>query len=140
MTDLITWLRAQLDTDERMAREATPGRWHWIDPGGSARSALVAGDMTPAGWRVVLRAAGEVYPSAADAAHIEANAPARALRQVQAHRAILERYEDCLARLHDPEHSTVEAAGQLREYEDFVLPALASIYSDRDGYREEWRP
>lgn len=66
--------------------------------------------------------------------------PARVLREVAGKRAILARYEDCLARMEDPEYPAGVARDQAREYEDFVLPNLAAVYSDRPGYRDEWKP
>lgn len=67
---------------------------------------------------------------------------ARVLRQVQAHRAILDfRAEQADGagynqREGDYEH---EAEYSLRlEALDRVVRDLASIYSDRDGYKEEW--
>jgi hypothetical protein len=105
MSNLVEWLRQQLDQDERIVRDDAQARV-WL-----ASSSLV----------------------------VEFS-PARVLREVQAKRRILDRYNDCLVRLDDPDYSTPNAAEQLREYEDFVLPALALPYVDRPGYDESWRP
>jgi hypothetical protein len=108
-SDLVTWLRSQLDEDERGAREADAGFWYMDGH------------------------------SPAVAEHIARWFPTRVLAEVEAKRRILDRYDDCRVRLEDPDYSVVEAAEQLREYEDFVLPALALPYADRPGYREgEW--
>jgi hypothetical protein len=64
----------------------------------------------------------------------------RALREIAAKRAILARYEDCLARQEDDDYPTVTARDQAREYEDFVLPNLTAVYSNRPGYDPEWNP
>lgn len=94
--DLVVWLRAQLDEDER-------------------------------GIRTALRT--EDY-----------GVSQRDLLEVESQRRILDRYEDCVARLVDDGHSSPQAQLQIGEYEDFILPALALPYADRPGYREGWRP
>jgi hypothetical protein len=133
MDDLVTWLRAQLDDDERVARAADSGRWLPEDKGitfeyraddfhdGEAQARLVA-DTRANQW------------------HIARWDPARVLAEVDAKRRILDRYEDALARQQDPEHSQVAAHVQVEEYEDWILPSLALPYADRPGYRDEWRP
>jgi hypothetical protein len=63
----------------------------------------------------------------------------RMLREVEAARAILARYEDCLARMEDPAYSGVAEYVQIREYEDFILPNLAAIWSDHPDYRQKVR-
>jgi hypothetical protein len=35
MDELVVWLRAQLDEDERITRAATPGPWEWTRGDGS---------------------------------------------------------------------------------------------------------
>ena len=64
----------------------------------------------------------------------------RPFREVEAKRAILARYEDCLARMDDPMYSGLAEGFQIREYEDFVLPNHAAVYSDHPEYRPEWKP
>ena len=66
--------------------------------------------------------------------------PARVLREVEAGRAILARYEDCLARMEDPDYPAGVARDQAREYEDFVIPNLIAVYSDHPDYRAEFAP
>lgn len=66
--------------------------------------------------------------------------PARVLREVEAKRNILARYEDCVARQEDQDYPYASAAEQAREYEDFVLPNLAASYSDHPACRPEWKP
>jgi hypothetical protein len=66
--------------------------------------------------------------------------PARVLREVKAGRMILARYEDCLARQEDDDYPAGTARDQAREYEDFVLPNLATIDSTHPGYDPEWDP
>ena len=65
---------------------------------------------------------------------------ARMLRRVAADRLILARYEDCLARMEDDDYPAGVARDQAREYEDFVLPAIAQEWNDHPDYRPEWKP
>lgn len=124
MTDdgLVEFLRACYSEDERTARLAmkATGVDDWTD--------LVLGL--------------KVDDADIDVAtpHIGRNDPARVLRRVEAGRAILARYEDCLSRMEDRDYPAGVARDQAREYEDFVLPNLAAEFSDRPGYREEWKP
>jgi hypothetical protein len=64
--------------------------------------------------------------------------PARVFREVEAGRAILARYADCLLRMEDPDYPAAVARDQAREYEDFVLPNLAAVYSGHPDYNPEW--
>jgi uncharacterized protein DUF6221 len=112
--ELVAWLNAQLDDDERVARAATPGPWQWVELGGRVKLALVA-DGRP--WQMVLPSATpDVYPQVADAAHIARHDPTRVLADIAAKRAIL----PYLA--------------------DRVLRHLATAYADRPGYQPEWAP
>jgi hypothetical protein len=91
-TDLINWLRAQLDADERMAlaaQDAAPeqsGRWH---------AAYARDDLDPTAW-LIATAPLSFTPLAgpglthAVAAHIATWDPARVLAEVKAKRAILD--------------------------------------------------
>ncbi|MEV4767781.1 DUF6221 family protein [Micromonospora humida] len=111
MDDLVTWLRAQLDDDERVARKAGQrGKW-WF----------ASGDRS-----VDLHAL---------TAHAKRWDPARVLAEVDAKRSILSlhRCDDaggpdpiCNVCLYTPTCETVKT--------------LALPYADRPGYREEWRP
>jgi hypothetical protein len=113
--DLVKWLRAQLDEDERIAKAARSEPWNFYPDGhyDAVREFLNR-------WNPVK--------------------PDMVLREIEAKLLILDRYADCCARFDDSDYSTVVAAEQMREYEDFVLPLLALPYADRPGYREEWRP
>lgn len=66
--------------------------------------------------------------------------PARMLREAEAGRRMLARYEDCLARMEDPGYPQGVARDQAREYEDFVLPNLAASWSDHPDYDQDWKP
>lgn len=83
---------------------------------------------------------------AADAAHIARNDPARALREVELKRAILDLWEDPAAvrdlpdGVHDGrDPDEVEAEVAVAEAIDALLRLLAEVYSDRPGYEEAVR-
>lgn len=131
MDDLVTWLRAQLDDDERVALAASPGPWgdtetgapHWSDAG-----VYDVNDQSVA----LYDAAYEEGPTsirAEDATHIARHDPVRVLREVAAKRAIVEWVVN-----NRVPNSTI---GDSFAY---ALFALAAVYSDRDGYRTEWAP
>lgn len=110
MTDLITWLRAQLDSDERMAREAT---------------GVIAMFTAP-------RQNGKTVA----ATFLRSQTPERLQRQVQAHRAILDEYVAAFER-RKRHPDDLASAGALLALHG-VVKRLASIYSDRDGYDPDW--
>ncbi|KND45358.1 DUF6221 family protein [Streptomyces stelliscabiei] len=126
MVDLVQWLTACLDEDERKTRAipvdlghewSDPGPWVMAGSGGGGREAEVA--KVADGLEMPL---AEVV-----AHHIAVWDPARVLREIDAKRRIVDRY------------------AWLREHGDtggteWVLPLLALPYADRPGYREEWRP
>jgi hypothetical protein len=146
VVDLVRWLGACLDEDERIARAATPGPW--VDQGGYVT------DSGPDGLpRVQVTDYGtqdgepeEDNPRGrADSAHIVAFAdPARVLREIDAKRRIVELHHAELV-------EAVNADGDERsgywcfecDGEPFpcrTLRLLALPYGDRPGYRAEWRP
>jgi hypothetical protein len=116
---LVQFLHAQLDEDERIAREAPPGPWYI---GGAVDPTKPCQVNTFPDLRLVADGLNWLV-----AEHIAAHNPARVLREIDAKRRIVDRYE------------------WLREHGDtggtaWVLPLLALPYADRPGYREEWRP
>jgi hypothetical protein len=129
MDDLIEWYGAQLDADERIARDAGGLAWY--------RPAEYLGD--PAAIRdseherVVCY---EGWPSEGQAAHIAEWDPARVLREIEADRDLLRQYKEVSANDVDEQeyaHGWANALG-------FAVRLRASAYRDRPGYREEWRP
>ncbi|MGJ5831391.1 DUF6221 family protein [Streptomyces ossamyceticus] len=134
MEDLVRWLGQQLDTDERTARAATPGPWEQSGIG-------------EYGWGVSFSRPGagvEVEDSdqgRADADFIAEHDPARVLREIEAKRQIIARYEFVcqeavrLAQNGQEHESWVQAGGALQS----VVLCLAAVYVDRDGYKESWR-
>ena len=132
-TDLIAFLNARLDEDKASAAKAQKKRrspWRVID---SIRMRVISG--SPNRDLVVAETPGDGI-----ADHIARHDPARVLREVEAGRRILARYEDCLARMEDPDYPQGVAADQAREYEDFVLPNLAAAWSGHPDYDQEWNP
>lgn len=119
--DLITWLRAQLDADERVARAATPGPWVWL----AGRVFQEHGDD-----RIVVPTVNDlavVEPE--DLAHIARHDPARVLAEVQAKRRLVSEAEHYL---NYEDHGLPLA--------EWILTFLALPYADVPGYRDEWRP
>jgi hypothetical protein len=92
LVTILAFVNARLDEREAAAKAATEGEWHWVDPGGKVKQALVAGTWDRQhGWRTVLPSAnGDVYPSCFDAEHIALNDPAFVLADVAAKRRIVD--------------------------------------------------
>jgi hypothetical protein len=111
MDDLVTWLRAQIDEDERIARPLAERPWTWLPD-------EVMRDMSE---------------------HIVRHDPARVLREIEAKRRILDVVLPKVAELQgacdDEWGARLEPDG-----DDMLLRTLALPYADRAGYREEWRP
>jgi hypothetical protein len=132
--DLISWLNAQIDEDERRAKWAATvieGKWDSWEV--VAQQLFACCDTVPRIDRV-----GQHLHYAAD--------PARTLREVEAKRRIVA--------IHHPyEHgvlydSACHGCGFSGDLEDPItenvddcpmLRAIASVYSDRPGFKEEWR-
>lgn len=124
--DLVLWLRAQLDADERIARAAidaeflTCGQWLARGPyGDDDRYGNIQSEL---GEQIIEH--DLLWPQAA---HIATHDPARVLREIEAKRGIVDRY------------------AWLREHGDtggtaWVLPLLALPFADRPGFQESWRP
>ena len=120
MDDLARWLGEQFDEDERIARAADPGPWKSESLGRHDQAAI-----KPAAPTSLIQFDGS--RAAANGVHAARHNPARVLREIEAKRRIVDRYE------------------WLREHGDtggtaWVLPLLALPYADRPGFREEWRP
>lgn len=117
MDELITWLRAQLDEDDRVAHAANlamsdSGEWDVLGlsdprvlPSVQAGNAIVARDLADE-----------------DAVHIARWDPARVLAEVEAKRRILD--------------EAIRLMGYDGEFE--FLELLAQPYAGREGWREEW--
>jgi len=135
MDDLVQWLRAQLDEDERIARAAE-------------------GDPVFDGTGIVIernrargfpdRVAGLISPVAT---HIARHDPARVLRDIDAKRRLMKQIFMYEAKI-DGEWGCCHGADEIEAgmceetspNEIEALRLLALPYSDREGYRAEWRP
>ena len=158
MDDLVQWLRAQLDKDVRIAREAGGAAWEELLVSGWVHtSPLPDTEWLPPGYDHHVASA----PLPADRAHIVAHDPSRVLREIDADRELLAEYGRLLDAhaAHQREADRLAEAGDdadviqvaaLRREADY-LPAMlhvlerwakrkAAVYVDRPGYREEWRP
>lgn len=118
--DLVQFLRARLDEDVEVAANASPGPWH---VNAESDEVLAADDITVAeGFALSGR------QLRATTAHVARHDPARVLAEVEAKRRMIARI-----RYHAELMGWDEVHGDL-------LRLLASPYTDRPGYREEWRP
>jgi hypothetical protein len=130
MDELVQWLRAQLDEEERVASGCSGMAWlehpkNWVSAPPLNRVALVVDD--------------------GDRGHIVRHDPARVLREIDAKRQQvawctgvigdrdLSRYGEPGLLKDDPEPLAVTLAVE-------TLRLLALPYADRPGYREEWQP
>jgi hypothetical protein len=157
MDDLVQWLRAQLDEDERIARAASggtvvgeSGSWK-PTPGGdeweasrtdcdedellvALRPGLPRPPQVMSGlWGAVVSFRPEFEDPGVSSPlpqfqHAARHDPARVLREVDAKRRILDAYEN-----YDREAPELDVP-------DSVVRLLALPYADRPGYRDDWRP
>jgi hypothetical protein len=120
--ELLAFLRACLDDDERVARAASPGPWK---PNAEQDEVLAVDDVTVADGFALsgnqLRATVE---------HIARWDPARVLAKIRADRAILDWCERAI-------HVTEDDCYQLGV--DDVVRLLAQPYAGQPGWRAEWR-
>ena len=138
MSDLVTWLRAQLDTDEANALAACQGDGYreWDNPSTGVVQ-VAGGDLE-----------GLVLAPRNAALHIAVHDPARVLRQVAAMRKIVDWcsqrdriYVGTHLSDHDAPRPEDFVEGRLKHPQDaVVLRHLAAVYADRDGYNPEWAP
>ena len=125
-TDLVEWLRAQLDEDERLARATV-----WGGSGNRLSWELIASATIDVG-------SDEFYVGDRTIAnHMMAWQPARVLREIDAKRQLLTIHRPYVA---EPGQACLGCAGGT-EFEGCpVVRLLALPYADRPGYLEEWRP
>jgi hypothetical protein len=145
MDDLVTWLRAQLDEDERVARDASAGgRWRYSDGDSVGAWTLYDEHWAIAGLTTydtesynyaermpAVRSPGYVNADA-NGAHIARWDPARVLAEVDAKRRILDWLILIEQHLRENDIYDMDIEPQLK--------ALALPYADQPGYLEEWRP
>jgi hypothetical protein len=136
MDDLVRWLSVQLDEDERIARDADPGPWKSNSLGRHDQSAIKLGAPTS-----LIQFDGS--RAAANGVHVARHDPARVLREVDAKRRTLALHSAATGH----SCSTTDETGYNFNYDEVspgdactTLRLLASVYADRDGYRDDWRP
>lgn len=141
--EVLAFLNAQLDVDEQKARNAAtlcgchpPAPvWEFDDVATDGRI-LIVDDPHPVssyGRRKLGRRWNGTYTDMRAAQHIANHDPARALRQVAAMRLIVAEHED--------QHECTDPhAAQYPYVGCRTLRLVASMYADRDGYQEGWRP
>lgn len=141
MNDLITWLRAQLDEDERVACAVKPLD-HTYDMGGTRM------EESHSVTRWIPHSEDGRHSSERDpaaAALFARHDPARVLAEVEAKRRVLD-----LATL-AAQHEVQDVDGPISRLEkalarvtapelEKVVRLLAVPYADRPGYLEEWHP
>ncbi|MDX2667408.1 DUF6221 family protein [Streptomyces stelliscabiei] len=162
MDDLLQWLIAQIDEDERIAREASggtvvgvPGNWQpapagdeWEALAGDIAEELLVAlrpglprppDVMSGMWGAIASNEPDSDPGAGSAmpalVHAARHDPARVLREVEAKRSIIEQHERYAA-----ERRRMMGGWDPQSDDSPILAALAAVYADRPGYREEWRP
>lgn len=136
MTELVEFLRARLDEDEQAAKHVRQPYRLYVDDGGRVSEPKRVDDLY--GERD-----GE-YEQWADGEDRLPNhiatwwliyAPARVLREVEAKRLIIERYEQQAAK------ASENAMEEDRVWTlEPILLDLALPYADHPDYRGEWRP
>lgn len=138
--DLVQWLTAQLDADAEEARAAAEELgpdWYYDDGFVLARR---EDDMVATGSQDFLERERGAFIAAHD--------PARVLREVEAKRRIVEIHR-VVGGFEDEDMTDLgpgcSECGYSAEYGDRggwceTLRLLASLYDDRPGCQEEWRP
>jgi hypothetical protein len=121
VSDLIEFLRARLDDDERVARQMM------AEPGGFYLEAETAATNI-----------------VAVAAHVYRWTPKRALAEVDAKRRILDEIVDEATGIDMQLDGEFRVGPRDRATEPYLGDTLAKVlalpYADHPGYREEWRP
>jgi len=123
-TDLVGWLREQLDIDERLARGC-------VEEVGSTK----AGEMYPDGSGPCEQDDYPSYPYGSGARELAFQSvfdPARVLREVRAKQRLL-REIAAVVDVHDRGLPEDEREAPV------LLKLLAMPYADRPGFREEWK-
>lgn len=142
--DLVPWLRAQLDEDERICRATL-----WDDDASLGSGRWIAYDRGPrdgfreARWVVIDGADEGVVDSRPQAAddeavtrHIAEHDPARVLREIDAKRAVVAAY----AEVAENDVAEFEYARGWANALGFAVRQYALVYTDRPGYRDDWAP
>ncbi|MEU4256293.1 DUF6221 family protein [Streptomyces fradiae] len=128
MSDLIEFLRARYDEDERVARHAVDGPWE--DPlGGPIRG----------GYEMRFVIAQQVQRW--NSTHIVRHDPQRVLAEVDAKRRILDEFVTSLTGKDKEFDETFGLTDwEFESTADPLLRLLALPYADHPDYRDDWRP
>lgn len=134
MNDLLAFLTARLDEDERIATAASPGPWITVE----AECDLV--DVESELGHVV-RSCRDCLTEGCDhfdAQHIARHDPARVLRDVEAKRKIIGQYERVreTRRAHPDDMPSTGAHLVLHG----AVTTLAYAHANHPDYRSEWAP
>lgn len=167
MDDLVQWLRAQLDDDERIAREAAMaiGRTGYeggvlVDPPARWGDDLVAdGAQWVPSYHLVKRERrieGEKARTVADcggfgalpvAVHVAHHDPAGVLREIDAKRRMLSEHAPSRPKGRPSMERHCQSCTTPQAWDDtaneancLTLRLIALPYADRPGYRQEWAP
>ncbi|MDX3582508.1 DUF6221 family protein [Streptomyces europaeiscabiei] len=134
MVDLVQWLTAQLDEDERVALAATQHRWIVSERKTPASADSPSGDPFWVAADEGFGAPAFQFKDKRDAEFIAAHDPARVLREIDAKRKLLARYERAMEnrRAHPDD---LASAGALLALHGAVK-LLAAPYADRPDYEE----
>lgn len=123
--NIVDFITARLDDDEKTARAARPGPW--IDEGGYSGPKIgVDYLMVPTDGSAPCN---DEIPRE-DSRHIARHDPARALCEVQSKRKLVNFYGE-IQRKWGPNSDYLMA--------DFVLRTLASVYADHPDFNQKWR-
>lgn len=132
MTDLIAFLDARLDEDERDARYATPGPWHIPE-----NDPLAYCVDSPDGSGRICRFGDRVRSDdVRNSLHIVRHDPARILREVEADRRLLAAYAE-VAHMDIPDPEPEFAYGRAVGLGEAVRLRAAN-WSDHPDYQPEW--
>lgn len=132
MDDLIAFLRARLDEDERVLRAAEGGHWEVSTIDGTSE---IRETVTRLGV-VYSFSGGCTDPDTAG--HIVRHDPVHVLRDIESKRRII---RECWAAVErDRMHSGWRPRQTEYDLAAYTLRLLALPYADHPDYRKEWRP
>ncbi|MFF0597897.1 DUF6221 family protein [Streptomyces antibioticus] len=139
MHELVQWLHAQLDEDERIAT----GALHFVDAHWRvdvARNVVLAARLTPSGRQSTAVTADDWrYPKIGTPGlvpHVAEHDPARVLQEIDAKRQLLTAYTKVAASdINDWEYANGYANALAIAVRLAALP-----YAHRPGYQASWRP
>lgn len=139
MTDIVEFLRARLDEDERLALAVRARTWTYssfIDRNGDTSSLDASIDI---GERTFLADYGEEDLRPSELEHMARWDPARVLAEVEAKRRIINRAEEWL-KTADWVTGDSHSLRLLRDHYTLTIRGLAQPYADHPDYDPAWRP